>query len=235
MEDTVVCKGHYAYMFRVDLNPTQESKQLIDSWLDLFQFTNWTGCHELGEKTEKPHYQMCVWREHKFTSSEQTKARNWWRGKTNSKSHGAALTSARKIKSLISYSRKNEKNVKNDQKFSTICNLSLDQLERIPKWQSKKALKIEKREKLESTLKLVSKTLTKFEFCEEFNKIYFDIYNRPCLHRNTYINYLHKAGYISDKQIIMHVFPFELPGDESLVYENDNQQKNKEQNYTHDW
>jgi len=206
MEDTVVCKGHYAYMFRVDLNPTQESKQLIDSWLDLFQFSNWTGCHELGEKTEKPHYQMCVWREHKFIAKEQTKARNWWRGKTNSKTHGAALTSARKIRSLSSYSQKEVKNVKNDQLFSTICNLSSEQLKRIPKWQSKTAAKIQKREKLESTLKTVSKTLTKYEFCEEFNKIYFEIYNRPCLHRNTYINYLYRAGYVKSRGIVQYVF-----------------------------
>lgn len=240
MEDTIVCKGHYAYMFRVDLSCNQDSKLQIDSWLELFQFSNWTGCHELGDKTQKPHYQMCVWREHKFhqkakDGQTQTQARNWWRGKTNSETHGVALTSARKIKSLSSYCQKEVKNVKNDQLFSTVCNLSSDQLKRIPKWQSKTAVKIEKRQKLDSTVKTVSKTLTKYEFCEEFNRIYFSIYNRPCLHRNTYINYLYRAGYITDKQIVMHVFPMEVPGDVSLIHENDKMQKTQEQNYSNHW
>jgi len=235
MEDTIVCKGHYAYMFRVDLNPTEDSKLQIDTWLELFQFSNWTGCHELGDQTLKPHYQMCVWREHKFLKKEQTKARNWWRGKTNSETHGTALTSARKIKSLTSYCRKELKNTEEGQLFSTISNLSVEQIKRIPKWQSKTAAKVQKREKLDSTVKLMSKTLTKYEFCAEFNKLYYEIYNRPCLHRNTYINYLYRAGYVTNKQIVMHVFPMEVPGDVSLNYENDNHQITNENNYSNDW
>ncbi len=227
-------------MFRVDLSCNQESKLEIETWLKEYQFIYWTGCHELGDKTEKPHYQMCVWRKEKFKKKPdgQTKARNWWRGKTNSVKGGVALTSAKNIINLSSYSRKDEKslkNVENDQLFSTISNLSSEQLKRIPKWQCYKAVAIKKRQKLDSTVKTVSKTLTKYEFCEEFNRIYYSIYNRPCLHRNTYINYLYRAGYSTDKQIVMYVFPMEVPGDMSLKYENENIQKTAEQNYSNHW
>ena len=228
MEDTLVVKGHYAYMFRVDLSCNQNSKLQIEEWLDKFTFSHWLGCHEIGDETGKHHYQMVVWREHKLLQKEQVKCRNWWRGKTNSKTHGAALTSARKVASLIAYSTKN---CENGQLFSTLGNLSLDQEKRIPKWQSKTAAKINNLEKLESTLKTVSKTLTKYQFCEKFNEIYNSIYGRPCMHRNTYIKYLYKAGYVSDKQISMFVFQnVDVPGDYSLIYENDNIQITNEQN-----
>lgn len=228
MEDTVIIKGYYAYMFRVDLSCNQISKQLIEEWLDYYQWSHWTGFHEIGKETGKHHYQMIVWRENKYLSTEQTACRNWWRNKTNSKSHGAALASAKRIQNLASYSRKN---CENDSLFSTVNNLHSEQIKKIPKWETKTALKIKNIEKLESTLKSVSKTLTKYEFCEKFNEIYNSIYGRPCMHRNTYIKYLYKAGYVSDKQISMFVFQnVDVPGDYSLIYENDNSQKNKEQN-----
>jgi len=149
---------------------------------------------------------MVVWREHKFLIKEQTKARNWWRGKTLSKTHGAALSSARKVASLASYSIKDEKKGKNESIFSTLTNLSSEQMKKIPNWKSKTALKVKNLEKLESTLKTVSKHLTKFEFCEKLNEIYFSIYGRPCLHRNTYTKYLYIYGYMRDVHIVNYVF-----------------------------
>jgi len=216
MEDNLVVKGHYAYMFRVDLSCNQNSKLQIEEWLDRHTFSHWLGCHEIGTETGKHHYQMVLWREHKFLQKEQVKCRNWWRGKTNSQTHGAALTSARKVASLVAYSTKNSENV---QLFSTLTNLSLEQKQKIPKWQNKSAAKVQNLEKLESTLKSVSKTLTKYEFCEKFNEIYFDIYRRPCMHRNTYIKYLYRYGYISNKQICLFVFNnIGIPGDYKVGY-----------------
>ena len=213
MEDSTIVKGHYAYMFRVDLSANNHSKLEIEKWLDVYSFSHWLGCHEIGEETGKHHYQMVVWREHKFLQKEQTKARNWWRGKTNSRTHGVALSSARKVASLASYStkelEKSGKKGQNSQIFSTLVNLSLEQLKKVPLWKSKNALKIKNIEKLESTLKTVSKTLTKYEFCEEFNNIYNSIYGRPCMHRNTYIKYLYKFGYVKSKHIVSHVFNLE--------------------------
>jgi hypothetical protein len=176
---------------------------------------------------------MVVWREHKFIQKDQTKARNWWRGKTNSVSHGAALSSARKVASLASYSQKDEKTGENVQLFSTLTNLSSEQKKKIPQWNSKSAVKIKNLEKLESTLKTVSQTLTKSEYCSKLNNIYYEIYGRPLMHRNTYIKYLFRAGYCKSRDIINYVFPMAIPGDDSLVYENDNNTQNTINNYTH--
>ncbi len=209
MEDTKVCKGHYAYMFRVDLSCNQEASSRIAEWLDKFNWSNWTGCHEIGEETGKHHYQMCVWREHKFTTKEQVKARNWWRGKTNSNRNGCALSSARKILSLVSYSKKDE----NGQLFSTICNLSKEQLQRIPKWESKRAAKVKKDKKFQETVKSLGKTLPKSEFLEKINHIYFTIYGKPCLFRNTYIQCLYRNGYMNDKSIVAYTLGIMRPSE----------------------
>lgn len=206
MEDTQIVKGHYCYMFRVDLSCNQHSKLQIEKWLELYSFSHWLGCHEIGTETGKHHYQMVVWREHKFLQKGQTKARNWWRGKTNSKTHGSALTSARKVASLASYSQKDEKKGENSQLFSTLCNLSSDQKSKISKWKSKTAVKLKNLEKLESTLKTVIQPLSKYEYCEKFNEIYYEIYGRPCMHRNTYMKYLYKAGYVTNNHIVRYVF-----------------------------
>jgi len=234
MEDTIIVKGHYCYMFRVDLSANQQSKLEIDKWLELYSFSHWLGCHEIGTETGKHHYQMVVWREHKFLQKEQTKARNWWRGKTNSVSHGAALSSARKVASLASYSikdEKSEKNVENGQLFSTLSNLSKEQMKKIPQWKSKSAHKLKNIEKLESTLKTVSKHLTKSEFCAKLNQIYYSIYDRPLLHRNTYIKYLYKYEYCKEVDILNWVFPMGIPGEDSLTYENEIHTKNIKNNY----
>ena len=231
MEDTQIVKGHYCYMFRVDLSANQLSKLQIEDWLELYSFSHWLGCHEIGTETGKHHYQMVVWREHKFLQKEQTKARNWWRGKTNSKTHGAALSSARKVASLASYSQKDEKKDENSQLFSTLTNLSSEQKSKIPQWHCKSAVKIKNIEKLESTLKTVSKTLTKSEFCGKLNDIYYEIYGRPLMHRNTYIKYLFRAGYCKSVDIINYVFPMVIPGDDSLVFENDHNTQNIQNNY----
>lgn len=220
-------------MFRVDLSANEFSKLQIEDWLDLHSFSHYHGCHEIGTETGKHHYQMVVWREHKFIQKDQTKARNWWRGKTNSVSHGAALSSARKVASLASYSQKDEKTGENAQLFSTLTNLSSEQKKKIPQWNSKSAVKIKNLEKLESTLKTVSQTLTKSEYCSKLNNIYYEIYGRPLMHRNTYIKYLFRAGYCKSVDIINYVFPMAIPGDDSLVYENDNNTQNTINNYTH--
>lgn len=226
MEDNKVCKGHYAYMFRVDLSNNQESSSRIENWLDLMSFSNWTGCHEIGEETGKPHYQMIIWREHKFTPKEQTKARNWWRGKTISQKNGCALTSARKVASLASYSLKN---VEKAPKYSTVCNLSSDQLSRIPRWESKRALKVKKDEKFNSTIKSMGKTLPKIEFLEKINQVYYEVYGRPCLFKNTYIKCLYQNGYISNNHVVSLTLGIMLPRE--LIEEDDNDYAEYEAQY----
>ena len=200
MEDTIIIKQHYIYMFRVDLSRNVTSKLQIEEFLDKYDFSHYHGAHEIGETTQKPHYQMAIWREHKALSGELSKMRNWWRGKTNSLTHGVAITSGRKIKSLVSYSSKDmtEDNI--------LSNLNQNQLQKIPEWKNKSLQKIENLERLEKALESFDKNLTNYSFLSKLNTVYLGIYVRPLMHRNTYIKYLYKYGYISSIQLIDYVF-----------------------------
>lgn len=209
MEDTTIIKQHYAYMFRVDLSCNETSKLQIEEWLDKYSFTHYLGNHEIGTETQKHHYQMIVWREHKFTIREQTACRNWWRNKTNSQTHGAALTSARKVASLAAYSIK--ENI-------SITNLNKEQLDKVPLWKNKTALKQKNFDKIEEIInKTDYKHLTKYEFCTTFSQAYYTVMGKPCMHRNTYIKYLYKYNYIKNDHIVAYVFNLqseysEIPG-----------------------
>ncbi len=222
MEDKVVCKGLFAYQFRVDLSGCPQSTAEIMTFLNKFEFVKYLGEFEFGEETKKPHYQMCIWRETPFaTSSEQTKARNYWRGKTCKTKQPVSLTSAKKIANLCAYCQKDEKEVLKVEKqpkmtnyFQHLCNLSKEERKAIPQWQSKNALKLNKREIFNSTLKSVihtSQNLDKFGFLCAINNVYFQVYERPCLHKGTYVKLLYQYGYVDDQSIVSFVFPFNLP------------------------
>lgn len=222
MEDQVVCKGLFAYQFRVDLSGCPQSTAEIMTFLHKFEFVKYLGEFEFGEETKKPHYQMCIWRETPFaTSSEQTKARNYWRGKTCKTKQPVSLTSAKKIANLCAYCQKDEKEVLKVEKqpkmtnyFQHLCNLSKEERKAIPQWQSKNALKLNKREIFNSTVKSVihtSQNLDKFGFLCAINNVYFQVYDRPCLHKGTYIKLLYQYGYVDDQSVVSFVFPFNLP------------------------
>lgn len=230
MEDTSVIKTHYAYMFRVDLSNNIQSEKQIHDWIEKFNFTYYHGQHEIGTTTGKHHYQMVVWREHKFQDKQQTKARNWWRGKVNSKRNGVALTSARKVATLVSYSQKGYDVSNPDLKL--FSNLSDSQLSRIPNWINKTAKKTENKVLLAKRASEISALLDKNEFICEFSKIYYEIYDRPCLHKNTYITWLYKKGYMDDRCLVNYVFQYGVPGCQSLIYEDDDvYEKNEILNY----
>lgn len=177
MEDTVVCKGLYAYQFRVDLSGSPQSTAEIRTFLDKFDFVKYLGEFEIGDKTKKPHYQMCIWRKTEFTSSEQTKARNYWRGKTCKTKQPVSLTSAKKIANLCAYCQKDntyfdthpegwtikmENQPKMTDYFQHLNNLSKEERMAIPQWQTKNALKLNKREIFNSTVKICDTYVTKF-------------------------------------------------------------------------
>ncbi len=214
MEDTIVCKGLYAYQFRVDISGNPTSTAEIRKFLELYNFVKYTGMFELSDK-KKPHYQMCIWRETPFdTPQQQTKARNYWRGKTLKTKQPVSLTSAKKIKSLCSYVKKTENQPKMDDYFQQICNLSKEEKETVPLWETKLGHKGNKREKYKSTLKTVmhhSQEMDKMSFLKIVSNCYFQAYMRSCLHKSVYVSALYEYNYIEDSDIINHVFPFGLP------------------------
>lgn len=213
MEDTIVCKGLYAYQFRVDISGNPQSTAEIRKFFEIYQFTKYVGQYEISGKN-KPHYQMCLWRETPFTPSEQTKARNYWRGKTLKTKQPVSLTNAKKIKSLAAYCQKVEKQLKMTDFFQHFNNLSKEEKMQIPKWESKTAVKQNKRDIYKSTLKNVVDTkgnMDKMDFLQEINKAYYYAYGRPCLHKSVYCTALYEYNYIDDMGIVSFVFPFALP------------------------
>jgi hypothetical protein len=152
MEDTIVLKQHYIYMFRLDLgyeiidvkpklinplgfetvNPTQKLINTPDKLIKSFEkynVANWVGKIEVGKETEKLHYQMAIWFEHKQTKNEINAFRKYWSDRLGS--HTCAIKSGRKIRSLVSYSTKEHGKL--------ITNLPAIVLARIPKWKNKTA------------------------------------------------------------------------------------------------
>jgi len=153
MEDTVVLKQHYIYMFRVDLEDNNEDK-LIE-WFEKYNICNWLGKHEIGEQTGKPHYQMVIWSEHVKTNKQIVTMRKYWTDRLGKAT--CAIKSGKKIQSLCSYSTKD--------KGKVITNLPTSVLTRIPKWKNKTAEKIAFQDKLKDYIEqhdLVNKSRVAF-------------------------------------------------------------------------
>ncbi len=216
MEDITVCKGLYAYQFRVDISGNSQSTAEIKEFLDKYLFVKYVGQFELSDK-HKPHFQMCLWRETPLEPKECTKARNWWRGKTLKTKQPVSLTSAKKIKSLVSYCQKGEKQPKIGEYFQHFNNLSKEEQELIPKWETKTRHKLNKRELFKSTLKSMSDTsqicgkLDKFDFCKIVNQVYYKVYGSICFRKQVYVTALYEHNYIEDHDIINDIFKFGLP------------------------
>jgi len=98
--------------------------------------------------------------------------------------------------------------------FQHFNNLSKEEKMQIPKWESKTAVKQNKRDIYKSTLKNVVDTkgnMDKMDFLQEINKAYYYAYGRPCLHKSVYCTALYEYNYIDDMGIVSFVFPFSLP------------------------
>jgi len=123
MEDTIVLKGHFAYMLRVDIDH-DEAFPLFNKWKDKYKCTHWIVGLEFGSETGKPHIQGIVWFE---CLQSMTKLRNYFRNKFPSTCPpgSVAFTSAKKIQNLSKYCMK-------DGVYKT--NLSPSQIESIGKW-----------------------------------------------------------------------------------------------------
>lgn len=162
MEDTVVLKQHYLYMFRLDYievekeNHTPTEEHLIE-YFEKYNICNWLGKKEVGDKTGKLHWQMVIWSEHKKTEKQKTAMRKYWTDKLGKAT--CAIKSGRKIESLCSYSIKEDGH--------TVTNLPSNVLERIPKWKNKTAEKIKFQDDLKDYIEdrdLGNKSKTAFAY-----------------------------------------------------------------------
>ena len=110
MEDTSVKKGYYAYMLRVDIS-LNDIDNTIDEYLSKYQTPYWLIGKEIAPETKKEHIQGIIWYENRLKDSSNH--RLWWKKRANKTVQPVALTSAKKIKNLIAYCKKDENWVTN--------------------------------------------------------------------------------------------------------------------------
>lgn len=220
----MIFKGLTAYSFRIDLSNNEQSTAEIVKFFEKYNVSKYYGNPELGEETNKPHYQMIIWMPSKQTK-EITKMRNYWRGKVmTKKGGGVSLKKARDEKKLFGYCRKEEKN-------SIFTNVSKEIYLKIKKYESLNAVKVQNRQKLQKIIGDISQKLTKYEYLEALEKAYFSVYEKPTFRKNYYLENLRIAGYMKSIDVINTVFPHGVNGDESLIYENSNCTENIKSNY----
>jgi len=183
MEDSIIIKTQFAYMLRLDALDTPDlTKAHIYKWIETTGCTFYLGCLEKGKTTGKLHFQLIVWFEQKLPPSDMTKYRNWWRNKCGIHKNNHAFTSARKVASLASYSIKEGSNM--------ITNLSEEQLQKVPLWKNKQALKLTQKDEFEAKLDEKMKDINLWPaFCEVLFDTYLGVYERPCCHKPTYYKY----------------------------------------------
>lgn len=220
----MIFKGLTAYSFRIDLEKNEKSTAEILKFFEKYNVVKYYGNPELGDKTEKPHYQMIIWMK-EITSEHRTKMRNYWRGKVEKKKGGGvSLTKAKFEKKLFGYCRKNEKNC-------IFTNVSKEIYKNIEIVESIKAVKVKNREKLQKIIGGISLKLTKYEYLGALEEAYFSVYGKPTFRKNYYLENLRIAGYMKSIDVINTVFPHGVNGDESIIYENSNKTIQEKNNY----
>lgn len=141
MKDTLVKLGYYAYMLRVDiLNDFNEAVEWFHDWKQKYDCVYYIVGQEISNDG-KPHLQSIVWFENEISLKDKPKLRNWWNDRSANTKQSVAFTSAKKIKSLAKYSKKDE---------NFITNLHDEEIKKIGNWenaQQRRALWTEKLEK----------------------------------------------------------------------------------------
>lgn len=218
MHDSTIIPDHYAYSLRYDLpkdyhvSPPQAYLIIFKRIISSLSFiTHYLGMCELGEKTLKPHIQAIIWSPKKLTVKQMQTVRNRVRSnnihlKDSMNKGQLSFASARKEKSLAGYVTKTAEGKWIGISGPVFTNLTPEQCERIPKWQSIQQYRRDKKSLLERTLDKNadkwSATTDYPSFCEEFNDIYYKIYDRHCIRRNTYFHYALKYHVITPTQFL---------------------------------
>jgi len=213
MEDTVVLKHHYIYMFRWDAVKSQETLEYMLKQFNDLNITNWIGKHELSEQS-KPHYQMAVWTENKLLADRKDIVRKRFsRSKLSYKTKGnpCAFTEGRKIKNLLAYSTKDQSDA--------IINLPQNSIDKLPKWKNKNAEKIIFQDKLREYLSQLKKeycSANSYAGSDELKKIIDSIVKVHIVHdinppsKNRMLYYLTKYDFINVADYRKEIYNFRM-------------------------
>jgi len=122
MEDRIIKPGLYAYQFRVDISNSKLTK--VMEFINKYEVKHYIVGAETSNQG-KEHFQCIFWFSDKINTS---KLRNWWNGKTTNTKQPVSLTSAKKIRNLAKYTKK-------DKNF--ITNLTEEEIDKIGEWKPK--------------------------------------------------------------------------------------------------
>lgn len=203
MQDTIIIPGMYAYQLRIDIDSPEKFNENYLAFISHHKIANYLGKIETAPKTLKLHFQSIFWTEQKLQSLP--KIRNWWKPRSSNTAQPVSLTSAKKIVSLASYTQKD--------KGKMLTNLTDEQLFLIPKW-NPNGLKKTQRERFiknveeayrlrnyDGHVQYLDTGYSAIAFYEMVNNQYYLVYDRPLLHRNTYISLAYKYQIISFNNI----------------------------------
>ena len=187
MEDTSVKKGYYAYMLRVDISLNDIDEQFT-CYVDKYQPSYWLIGKETAPDTGKEHLQGIVW----FENLEKniSNHRTWWKKRASKTTQPVAITSAKKIKNLMRYCKKDE---------DFITNLTELEINNIEKW-IPKVDSATKHEQLQQMLAGVDTSKKQDYICAIVDKYYKIFGNLP--RSGTVEKYLYEISSSQERKVI---------------------------------
>lgn len=194
----MISPTNYAYQFRVDILPIKDisgdvnilkkhySLQLC-KMVTQEEFADWLCCYEVSDNG-KHHYQCILWKQGPVLTQKQRdgmKAK-YFRENKNSK-NAISFTDAKKIVNLTAYVLKDQEEMdeKNYPNNNIITTLTLEQIQKIPTWLTKHALKNQWKKELEDEILLIisedvyGRRPTKIQFAKQVIKFHIDNQHPP--------------------------------------------------------
>ena len=217
MLDTIIYEKLHVYQLRIDLPPDFKTKEFLDKfliWIYKLENMNSNNLHYLGKmevsEQGKSHFQGILHVPKKLNANQLTKLRQYCKKVASKTKQPVSITDAKKLGSLMAYVGKSSSEY--------ITTWSADKLELIPKWIPKVAsLKALFLKKLDDRVKEFQCQSAEFSptllmsqerFFVALQCSYREVYDRPCLHKNTIITLLYKYNYFNNFDIKSYLFPF---------------------------
>jgi len=196
MLDNIISKGNYAYQFRVDILPVHD-KVMIDGisvdisgdvnllkkyysvelckFLTQEEFQDWICSFEVSP-AGKHHYQCIIWHSKILSTKDRNQLKAKYFRKNRDSKNSISFTDAKKIANLSSYVLKDQEEFESKTDINEdnlITTLTFEQIESIPKWLTKNALKNKWKKELEDEILIIisedvyGRRPSKFKFATE--------------------------------------------------------------------
>ena len=210
---TSIFPGYYSYSLRIDTT-TSFPTAVVDKLAALMPPDYYFFGHEIGDHTEKPHFQGVVWYKEKVTQKQIVSVRNNLRRycqdnlekpQGSKKWQPVSFTVARR-NTLASYCTKEH--------AARTTNLTKEHIAMIPAWKTEKEFKKEKQDKLHDLVtEHIHKNMTYTDFVRMYGTKYYEVYGNYTCVRSMYIKAARKYEILSMDEFLFKIGVIsELPG-----------------------